>query len=45
MIAGVTKRVRRFTNKHGAELPTSVTHNKRLYEMNGNTLWMDTVKR
>ena len=45
MIAGVNKRVSRVILKYGVELPTSVSHAKRLDEMHGNTRCMDAINR
>ena len=44
-IASVNKRVSIDTHKHDAELPTLAVHDKRLYEMNRNTLWIDVINR
>ena len=36
---------RSITYKHGIELPTSVSHAKKLDEKNGSTRCMDTINR
>ena len=38
IISGVNKRIRRVTYKHGVELPTSLSHAKKLDDMNDNTI-------
>ena len=43
MIASISKSVSRLTHKHGVELSTLASHAKSLDEMNGNTLWMDSI--
>ena len=45
IIASANKRIIRITQKHGIELPTSVTQDKKLDEKNGNNLWMNAVNR
>ena len=39
------KRTCRSTHKCGVELPTSVSHSKKLDQINGNTLWPDSINR
>ena len=45
MISGVNMWVIRDTHKHGVDLSTSVDNDKRLDEMNGNTLWTYATNR
>ena len=37
--------INRVTQKCGVELPTSVSHAKKLDEKNGNTFWIDVINR
>ena len=45
IIAAVNSRVRKATHKYGIEIPTSMQHAKQLDEQNGNSLWMDSIKK
>ena len=33
------------THKYGIKIPTDIAHAKELNHINGNTLWMDTLKK
>ena len=44
-LASDNKRARRVTHKHIVELPTSVDQAKKLDNNNGNTPWIDAIKR
>ena len=45
ILSAVGKRVRRVTHKYGIQLPTSIEDAKRLDDLNGNTFWMDALKK
>ena len=45
IIAGVNLRVRKATHKYGIEIPNSVTDAARIDKKNGNTFWMDAIKK
>ena len=45
ILSAVKARVKKKTHKYGIELPTSIEHAKQLDRMNGNTLWMDALKK
>jgi hypothetical protein len=44
ILSAVKARVRKKTLKYGIEVPTSLVRAKELDRINGNTLWMDTLK-
>ena len=44
-MSSVNKKTTSVTCNHGLELLTSVAHAEKLYEINGSTLWMDTINR
>ena len=35
--------VRKCSHKYGIEIPTSITHAKRINQKNGNTFWTDAI--
>jgi hypothetical protein len=43
-LSAVKARVTEKTDKYGTEVPTSIVRAKELNRINGNTLWMDTLK-
>ena len=45
IIAGVNSRARKATHKYGIEIPNSVTDAARIDRKNGNTFWMDAIKK
>lgn len=45
IISKVKARLRRTNRKYGVEIPTSIEHARRLDDENGNTLWMDALKK
>jgi hypothetical protein len=45
IIAAAKARIPRMTHKYGIEVPTSVKHAKELDSKNGNTLWMDALRK
>ena len=45
IISGVNSRVKRVTHKYGVDLPRTVQDAYALDEKNGNTLWLDDLKR
>ena len=45
IIASVIKKINRITHKHSVELPTSVTHAKKLDENDGNAISMGAINR
>jgi hypothetical protein len=45
ILSAVKGRVKKTTHKYGIEIPTSVEHAKKLDAANGNTLWMDALKK
>jgi len=45
IISAVNSRVRRKNKKFGIEVPTTVAEAKVLDEKNGNTLWMDALRK
>jgi hypothetical protein len=44
ILSAVKARVRKKTHKYGIAVPTSLVRAKELDRINGNTLWMDTLK-
>ena len=45
ILSAVKSRMLKKTHKYGIEIPTSIEHAKRLDEANGNTLWMDALRK
>ena len=45
IIASAKARVPRTTHKYGIEVPTSIAHAKQLDMKNGNTIWMDALRK
>ena len=45
IISAIKTRVRKVTHKYGVELPKSVEHAKQLDAANGNTFWMDALRK
>ena len=45
IISNVTSRARKTTHKYGIEMPTDIEHAKRLDTKNGNTFWIDAIKK
>jgi hypothetical protein len=45
ILSAVKVRMKKKTHKYGVEIPTSVAHARRIDEANGNTLWMDALKK
>ena len=45
IIAAVKARVPRTTHKYGLEIPTSVAHARAIDKKNGNSFWMDALKK
>ena len=44
-IVNVTSRARKTSHKYGIEMPTDKYHFKRLDAKNGNTFWIDAIKK
>mmetsp|Transcript_2939 Transcript_2939/g.6245 ORF Transcript_2939/g.6245 Transcript_2939/m.6245 type:complete len:166 (-) Transcript_2939:1675-2172(-) len=44
-ILSAVKGMKRKTHKYGIEIPTSVEHARRLDQQNGDTMWMDALKK
>ena len=42
-MSAVSLRVRKCSHKYGIEIPTSITHAKRIDQKNGNTFWTDAI--
>ena len=45
IISSVNSRVNKATNKFGIKVPNSYADCKRLDKENGNTLWIDALKK
>ena len=45
ILSAVKHRVRKTTHKYGIEVPTSVEHARQIDRNNGNTLWIDALKK
>ena len=45
IISAVKARARKVTHKYGIEMPTSVAHAQELDAKNGNTFWMDALRK
>ena len=45
IIYNFTSRARKTSNKCGIEMPTDTEHAKRLDVKNGNTFWIDSIKK
>lgn len=45
ILSAVKARFKKKTHKYGIEIPTSVEYARRLDEVNGNTLWMDALRK
>ena len=45
ILSAVKARFKKKTHKYGIEVPTSIEHAKQLDRANGNTLWMDALKK
>ena len=45
IISNVTSRARKTTHKYGIEMPTDTEHAKRLDAKNGNTFWVEAIKK
>ena len=45
ILSAVKSRMRKKTHKYGLEIPTSIEHAKAIDKANGNTLWMDALKK
>ena len=45
IISNVTSRARKTTHKYGIEMPTEIEHAKRIDAKNGNTFWIDAIKK
>ena len=45
IVFAVSSRVRKFSHKYGIEIPTSISHAKRIDLKNGNNLWMDAITK
>ena len=43
IVSAVSSRVRKCSHKYGIEIPTSITHAKRIDQKNGNTFWTDAI--
>ena len=43
IVSAVSTRVRKFSHKYGIEIPTSITHAKRIDRKNGNNFWTDSI--
>ena len=43
IVSAVSLRVRNCSHKYGIEIPTSITHAKRIDQNNGNTFWADAI--
>ena len=44
-MSAVSSRVRKFSHKYGFEIPSSISHAKKLDENNGNTFWTDGIRK
>ena len=44
-MSNVISRTRKTTHKYGAEIPTNIEHAKILDTNNGNTFWVDAIKK
>ena len=42
-MSAVSSRVRKCSHKYGIEIPTSITHAKRIDQKNENTFWTDAI--
>jgi hypothetical protein len=45
ILSAVKGRMKKVTHKYGIEVPTSIAHARELDAANGNTLWMDALKK
>lgn len=45
IIAAVNLRVRKKSHKYGIKIPTSIEHARELDRTNGNTMWMDALRK
>lgn len=45
IISSVKARLKKKTHKYGIEVPTSLEHAKQLDKENGNTFWMDALRK
>ena len=45
ILAAVKSRVKKRTHKYGIEIPRDVAHARELDRQNGNTLWMDALRK
>ena len=43
IVSAVSSRVRKCSQTYGIDIPTSITHAKRIYQKNGNTFWTDAI--
>ena len=34
-----------FSQKYGFDIPSPISHAKKLYEKNGNTFWKDAIRK
>ena len=45
IVSALSSRVRKFSQKYGFEIPSSISHAKKLNEKNGNTFWTDAIRK